>query len=559
MATSWKDNGDGTIQLIRDDGYQTTLIDPDGSFRKELDANSSNVTHSGNAVVGGQVAGGVSTDSSGNPVVQQPEQPVPGGFAPMAAPPANLAQNPVVNSQVAAEQQALAEAGGPGLRITVPPSPGASVTTTTGPSSSSTRQVTDKDPTGELAKKQAGVIDARQEAIDADAESRRKNIEIQAAADAYARGEYQGRYDQATHLANTREVALNEALAQRKRARETPIDPSKAFADGAGALAFGAIIGSAIANVGLAWMGQSAQPINVIDNLVERSLRIQREQKAAAIDEASEGVEMSRAEMASAKADARAAADQLLRQKFAEAQTDQERNNISAIQKDNEAKLKQAEYEYAEAIADTVTTSTTHQSAQSSTQTKPGDSGYTIDLPAGSTEEDAQDAINAKRFDAEATDGDKGKLEKLSENAKAISDRARVIKELRQLEQEGGYVSDVTGIWQGGKGAAGAIIPGVSKENLQNPKQQRAAQLLTQLEGLNRMSWKTEPNSKETQERLASLGLPKNDSDIPTFFDRQESEIRDATNSLYTGYDDKVVGKFRTQNRKTKAGSAEKF
>lgn len=331
------------------------------------------------------------------------------------------------------------------------------------------------------------------------------------------------------------------------------------MADGAGALAMGAVIGSAIENIGLAWMGQSAKPITVIDDLVNRSLTIQRDQKKANVDEASESVEFNRAELASAKANARVAVAQLLENQMARADNENQRTALDALMKDNEAKLAAAELEYATAVADEVTTSTstTHETGRSQTVTESGEPGMTISLPASSDEEQAADAVNAARFDAGASDGDKKQLAQLSENVQYTNEREQVIAELERLEKSG-TVSDVVGLWQAGGGKLADWI-GTQKYAL-SPEQNRAKDLLAKLEGLNRFSWKTEPNSVKTQERMANLGLPTNDRDLPTFFARQKEAVKAMRNADYLGYDDKVVGKFRTGMRKVDpAGEVESF
>jgi hypothetical protein len=227
--------------------------------------------------------------------------------------------------------------------------------------------------------------------------------------------------------------------------------------------------------------------------------------------------------------------------------------------KDNEAKLAAAELEYAQAIADEVTTSksTTIDSGGTSTTTKSGTPDTTITLPASSSEEEAADAVNAARFDAGASEGDKKQLARLAENVTYTNERQRVIDELEQLEKNG-TVSDVVGIWQSGGGKL-AEWTGTQKYAL-SPEQNRAKDLLAKLESLNRFSWKTEPNSVKTQERMSQLGLPTNDRDLPTFFARQKEAVKAMRDADYLGYHDKVVGKFRTGHRKVdSSGEVESF
>lgn len=555
MATTFEDNGDGSFTLVRDDGYRQAFMDPDGSLRAEL----SNMSGAGTAAPArGYIPETNAFDPRVKPVAAAApiEPPAGAGFSPMSESPGALASNPAINPEAAAAATAPAMA-----TITIPGTPGSSKTTVQGPSSSVAKNDsrTDKDPDGTIAAAGEKQIAAQREANTAAVEAKRKAIDRNAQLIEQGRAHYQGQIDQATHLANIHEKARDEALAQRKTARQTPIDPSLALADGAGALALGAVIGSAIENVGLAWMGQSAKPINIIDNLVNRSLTIQRDQKQNNVDEASESVEFNRAELASAKANARVAVSQLLENQMARAENDNQRSALDALMKDNEAKLAAAELEYATAVADEVTTSRTetHDTGGSSTTTESGTPETTIQLPAGSSEEQAADAVNAARFDATASEGDKKQLAALSENVTYTNERQQVIDELERLEKNG-TVSDVVGLWQAGGGKLSEWA-GTQKYAL-TPEQNRAKDLLAKLEGLNRFSWKTEPNSVKTQERMANLGLPTNDRDLPTFFARQKEAVKSMRNADYLGYDDKVVGKFRTGMRKVDpTGEVESF
>lgn len=561
MGARYQDNNDGTFTLIRDsDGFKSTFMDPDGSYRAELDKLSTasgeiagSRGDAGKTPVAGQTAPPVArgyvpeTNAAYRPPPMQPMV-SDAGFEPMPAEAPQFAGNPAVDPAAAPAPAAPAT-----MRLTIPGSPGESSTTTTTPQTTNSRSesITNKDPDGVIAAAQGEALTAEATAGEALVTGKRKALENSGSLIAQEMLRARAENAAQTEIANEREVALASALADRKAKRAVPIDPGKAFADDGGAAAMAATIGFAIANVGLAWMGQSAQPIRVIDDLVERSVAIQREQKQMGIDEASETVVLNRAQLAEAKANARVSLAQMLDAQRADVENDNELAMLDSLAADNEAKLKQHEVEYATAIADDVTIQKSQQTTTggTSTTTKSGTPDTVIELPAGSDEETAADAVNAARFDQGASEGDKKQLSKLSENVQYTNERARVIQELENLEKEG-HVSDVVGLWQAGGGKL-AELTGVQKYAL-SPEQNRARDLLAKLEGLNRFSWKTEPNSVKTQERMANLGLPANDSDIPTFFAKQKESVNEMRNADYLGYDDKVVGKFRNSHRKVK-------
>jgi hypothetical protein len=585
MAARYIDNNDGTFTLIGDNGQKQSFLDPDGSYRKELDSISTasgeiagasgDATSRGFAPMGNAPAG-----LAGNPAMQAPPAPVGRGYIPPAAsyvpaapvapepPMPNAQELPPMGEGMPELPTATGPAPAPPMRITMPGSPAKTQTTLsiTAPQTTSTSgsSVEERDPNGTIAAAQSGAVDAQRSANEALEAGKSKALENSGrlieneTLRAYTENAAQ------TTIANQKEVAMNQALADRKAARAVPIDPSLAFAGDDGAAAMAATIGMAISNVGLAWMGQAAQPINIIDHLVDRSVAIQTAQKQQNVESASESVEMNRAQAAEARANARVSLAQQLDSQRAYVQNENETGMLDSLAKDNEAKLKQSEVEYAQAVADHVVknNSTTHTSggATQSTVTKGGEPDTVIEIPAGSDQEQAADAVNAARFDVEAKPDERKSLEKLAENVAYTNDREKTIAELERLEKASGAVSDVVGVWQSGKGALASMLPGVAKENLRSPDQNRAADLLAKLEGLNRQSWKTEPNNVKTQEKLATLGLPKNDSDLSTFFAKQKEAVLQMRNEDYKGYDNKVVGKFRTQNRKTRpATGVEEF
>jgi hypothetical protein len=577
MATRYVNNNDGTFTLIRDDGHKQSFIDPDGSFRSELDKMSTG---------SGEIAG-AKGDATASPAPQL--NPLAGNSLAIPAPSVSPVQppqaglkvigtndviSPEAKRQLDAQQHSVnaetaaiasgsnANAGMPQpepapttTQLRIPGSPGEVSTTTTSPQTSVSRTM--KDPDGTIAAAQGEALGAQREANAALTEGKRKALENSGRLimNETLRAETEHRVQE--KILNEKETAYADALAARKTARDTPIDPAAAFADDGGAAAIAATIGAAIANVGLAWMGQSAQPINIIDNLVNRSISLQREQRQLNIDEASENVEMNKVQIAEAKANARAALAQQLNSQRAYVQNENELVALDALALDNEAKLKAAEAEYASAIADNVVVQET--TGGSSVTTKNGTPDTYVEIPLGSDEEQAGDAVNAARFDSGASAGEQTKATELKDSVVALSQRERILAELEELENKHGAVSDVIGVWKGGRGVAAAVLPGVDEANLQDPNQRRAKDLLDQLEIRNAQDSQRESNSVKRQEMQARNMIPQNDRDLPTFFARGREWVNERKNDQWIGYDPKVVGKVRHELRQRSGGKVEEF
>ena len=118
----------------------------------------------------------------------------------------------------------------------------------------------------------------------------------------------------------------------------------------------------------------------------------------------------------------------------------------------------------------------------------------------------------------------------------------RVISTLEQANEAG----DLQGIvgWQDKIGANsvqdffGGLPPG----------QRRAADALSELEVLNRADWKSEPNGQAVQSRLSSIGIAKNDRDIPGMLQRlkqiRADRLLDARSAPATDNTDAPVGAY---------------
>ena len=286
MAVRYIDNADGSFTLIREDPDGTvarsTFLDPDGSYRAELDR----MAASGDIGAPPGRGPGFVPETNAPYRPPSPELQIPdGGFAPMGETPPGLAGSPVVDPSAVTEPQQPA-----GTLLRLPGSPGQSSTTTTAPQSSTTRSESRsvKDPDGTIAERQGEAIDAQRTANEEMGAGKREALDNTAELLSQEQVRAEAELRAQNQIASQQEAAVSAALADRKAKRAIPIDPSLAFGDDAGAYAVMAEIGKALANVGAAWMGGAQQPINVIDRLIERSIAIQREQKQQGIDEATQ-------------------------------------------------------------------------------------------------------------------------------------------------------------------------------------------------------------------------------------------------------------------------------
>lgn len=97
----------------------------------------------------------------------------------------------------------------------------------------------------------------------------------------------------------------------------------------------------------------------------------------------------------------------------------------------------------------------------------------------------------------------------------------RAINALEQAEKSGDLAAVVG--WQSKLGANGIqeLFGGLP------PGQQKALTALQELEMLNRADWKSEPNGQAVQERLSTIGIPKNDREIPVALERMRKMRED--------------------------------
>jgi hypothetical protein len=96
--------------------------------------------------------------------------------------------------------------------------------------------------------------------------------------------------------------------------------------------------------------------------------------------------------------------------------------------------------------------------------------------------------------------------------------------EAQGLADSGALAENVGFFDEAGNWVAGAF-------NARDPKQARVERVRAMWELVNRADWSSEPNGQAVQERLAGIGWPKNDSEIPLFL----QSVREALNTADPG------------------------
>lgn len=354
MASKWIDNGnDGTFTLIRDDGERQVFMDPDGSFRRELDSMSD-----AKGTIKDQRG-----DATGMPIKQQ-----------VASESAALVPQPVSlpDARVAGAGGAIEPLGGGVDSAEDSESSAGGVKTTMGSSSRASSERTsgtsavDPDKTGAIAKAGEDQIAAQRRANTADVANRSRILRDRYAAGVAQGAELKGQQDAQQLLLSKQAAIRDEILTERSEARKRPIDPSKGLGDGAGAMALAATIGSAIANVGRAWMGQAAQPITIIDDIVNRSIKLQLANRDLAIEDADMRYRGAVSEHDRIRARVLDTVTQQIQLQKRQVKTQEEWQSLGALAAKYEADLAQLNTQIAEKIAIKETENESRSSGSSS-------------------------------------------------------------------------------------------------------------------------------------------------------------------------------------------------
>ncbi len=143
------------------------------------------------------------------------------------------------------------------------------------------------------------------------------------------------------------QVEENRAIAAR------PVDPSQAFAGDAGAYAFMAAFGDAIANFGANLAGRqgTADPMRTLNTLIDRSVTLQTRQKQEDFNNGKITADQLEAERERVRLKLGAAQTQLADTQLQRAQTEKERMGLVAAKKAGEAMVADAAAKNAAALA----------------------------------------------------------------------------------------------------------------------------------------------------------------------------------------------------------------
>jgi hypothetical protein len=355
MASKWIDNGnDGTFTLIRDDGERQVFMDPDGSFRRELDSMSN--------------AKGVISDQSGDASGMPVQKRVAAESAALVPQPQMLPDARVAGAGGAIEPLGggdVEEAGdsassGGGVKTTMRQSGGSSSERSVGTST------VDADKTGAIAQAGTEQIAAQRRANQADVANRSQVLRDRYAAGVEQGAQLKGQQDAQELLLARQAQIRDEVLQERSAARKRQIDPARGLGDGAGAMALAATIGSAIANVGRAWMGQSAQPITIIDDIINRSIKLQLADRDLAIEDADMRYRGAASEHERIRARVLDTVTQQLDLQKRQVTTKEEWNALGALAAKYESDLAQLNTQIAEKVAIKETASESRSSGSSS-------------------------------------------------------------------------------------------------------------------------------------------------------------------------------------------------
>jgi hypothetical protein len=375
MAPKYTPNPDGTVTMTLDNGMTSSFIDPNGEHKNW---------------------GAPAAPQDVQALVNAPPSAMPGGnirqpvanMPPVAAPPDTAAGKPLPNT---------AEAP---MRVTpeplvIPGSAGTADTTTTTHVTGGTQGTSGLAP-ADKAKVEAANQEASAAQHAAVNETADQNQKVALNHAMLAQTQFDaGKAKEAGALKAQDEyaTAYKSAIDERAAARARKISPSEAFGDDRGAYAFLATMGAAIANVGRAWMGQAMQPITVIDDLVNRSVKLQMAQRESDALAAGEKADVSHEAMLAAKSDAHEGAAQWAAAQTALSKSAEEAATYKALAAQQSAAAAQADAERARSIASTVTSSTTNQT-HTAIKSAPTGAGPSLMVPGAQRAEQESQVLH---------------------------------------------------------------------------------------------------------------------------------------------------------------------
>jgi hypothetical protein len=375
-------NDDGTLTQETDGGYRALVIDPDGSFEREMS---------------GQAPPGAAEWAASQP--HKPANVAPLNQVLSPEDKSALAQPSTVGPTATIVERK--ESAAPSVAPLAPQAPmaGAPEVVNIAPSSA-TKSVTDTSSGGstsgldDASKKRvldAGAkVDASQRAMAG--QNRAATEQVAAQREQQAKADYMSGFTKQVGALEAQDKYSSEykaALAESKAARATKLDPTKTFGSERNSWAIIAGIEGALAalDTGISRLqGRQAPPSTLISDMVERSLKMQEDERSQRIAAAGESAEVARDEMLHQRVLANEAAAQILSARKMLAGSAEQRAFLDT----EESKLKLAadiaEEERAKAIA---TRKTSQWSSQTQTKTEEQSGGQMLVVPG--SERAAQD------------------------------------------------------------------------------------------------------------------------------------------------------------------------
>lgn len=478
-------NDDGTLTQETDGGYRALVIDPDGSFEREMSG----------------APAGAADYLKANPA------PAPNVSAPAAPTAAQLeafnqpsvvgpTANPVIQQDKPAPVADLAplpSSGGSNRATLVDTPTAAGGMASASRTESSTATTTEGLDAKDRAKVEAAGAKASATERQLAEETRAAGEQVTQQRTQQAKQDYMSGFIQqvgALEAQDKYKAEYQQALDERKAARATKLDPAKAFGGERNSWAIVAGLEGALAalDTGIARLQKrgGVEPSTLISDMVERSIKMQEDERAQRIAGAGEAVELSREQMLEARSNAHEAAAQVLSARKLLASNAEQAAFLDAEASKQRLAADLKDEERAKAIA-------TRRSVQSRTATS------TESAPTGP----------AKKSPTQAN------------NEANLRQLYRIRDTLRRAEKSG----DLKGVvgWQDKLGANSVqeFFGGLPEG------QKEAATALQELEVGNLMRLVREPNNVRTQNMVQGLGQPKNDRDIPGSLARLDQLIAD--------------------------------
>lgn len=477
-------NDDGTLTQETDGGYKALIIDPDGSFEREMSGAPTGVGDylKANPAPAPSVSAPSAPTASQLQAFNQPSVVGP------TSNPVIVPDKPVTAPAVAPLQQSSYP------RATLVDSPPAGGGMATASKTDSSTSVTTE---GLDAKDRAKVEEAGAKASATEREvadqTRAATEQVTQQREQNAKQDYMSGFIKQVGALEAQDKYKSEyqqALDERKAARATKLDPAKAFGNERNSWAIVAGLEGALAALdeGISRLQKrgSPPPSTLISDMVERSIKMQEDDRAQRIAGAGEAADLSREQMLEARSNAHEAAAQVLEARKLLASNSEQAAFLDAEAAKQRLAADLKDEERAKAIA-------TRRSVQSATRTS------TESAPTGP---------------AKKTPGQMN-------NEANLRQLYRIRDTLRRAEKTGA-LNGVVG-WQDKLGANSVqeFFGGLP------PEQKEAATALQELEVGNLMRLVREPNNKNTQDMVQRLGQPKNDRDIPGSLTRLDQLIAD--------------------------------